>query len=418
MKFKEWREWYKSLHGSQKWFIIFILIRPLVDNFYYFKNISPLISPLYIVGVLTPVLCIHSIRMVKNYYRSPIDTIFGIWFAMVLFSSLFVFLNNPFDLKSYEWLFQTTIVYFIFFFARRLVKSPRDIDGILQTFLYSACIVAGFILYEILFHPLKSIQTRGMERLEGLYADVMNYGIYITQSILIGCFFMLRKNISLTKKYRMYLLIFILILGIISLLRIVHASSIGVSITIILLFSLFYFQRNIFQALLFIGIGTVALMSFGSDIFEERILPLISADIEVYSGEREEGQAFHGRMSRWERMWGDFSEQPVTSQFFGVPLSIKEPYKYITAGTHNDYLRVIFLSGFIGLVVYLLFLFNIFLRIKNLTAPYKFLLLGAWLTMVLYSISTAPNLYAPLIYVVYSVYAFVLLPEKVVRTSA
>ena len=228
---------------------------------------------------------------------------------------------------------------------------------------------------------------------------------------------MLRKNISLSKKYRMRLLIFVLILGIISLIRIVHASSIGVSLTIIILFALFYFQRNIFQALLFVSIGAVLVISFGSGVFEERIRPLISADIEVYSGERDEGQAFHGRMSRWERMWGDFAVQPVTSQFFGVPLSIKEPYKYITAGTHNDYLRVIFLSGFIGLVVYLLFLFNIFLRIKNLTAPYKFLLLGALLTMVLYSISTAPNLYAPLIYVVYSVYAFALLPKNVVRTA-
>lgn len=417
MKFKEWVSWYKSLCISYRWFIILIFLRPIVDNLYYLKEISPLVSPLYIVGVLTPFLAIWGIKQTKYYYPSHLDGILKIWLALILFSSMFIFINNTFDLKFYEIFFQTITAFAVYFFARRLIKSHRDIDGILMTFLYSSIIVACIILYEIIFHPFKNTISRGMIRLEGAYADVMNYSIYITQSILISGYFVLRKSVSLSKNTRITILITVLCLAFISLIRINHAASIGVSVALVCLFSLFYFQRSILQAIVFVSALLILSINFGSEVFQKNVLPLVQGDINIYEGEGEQEQMFHGRMSRWTRMWNVFSDQPITSQFFGMPLSMDKPYIYLSTGTHNEYLRIIFFSGFVGFIVYILFLFNVFLRLKNLTVPQKFLTTGALATMILFSISTGPNLYPPLIYVIYSIYAMAALPKNVLQNG-
>lgn len=412
MKFREWVLWYKSLHASCRWFIILILLRPLLDNLYYLKDISIFASPLYIVGIITPFLAIWGISKNRTYYSS-LDMVLKAWLVLVLFSSLFIFFNNAFDLKFYEIFFQTITVFAIYFFARRMIRSLKDIDGILMTFLYSSLFVAGIIIYEIAFQPFKSTLSRGLMRLEGAYADVMNYSIYITQSILVSAYFVLRKNVSLSKRIRSIILIAVLCMAFVSLVRIHHAASFGVSLALVGLFLIFFFQKRIFQAIVFSSVLMILAFNYGSDVFEENILPLIQSDINVYEGENDKEQMFHGRMSRWTRMWDVFSDQPVTSQFFGIPLSISKPYNYLSTGTHNDYLRIIFYTGFIGFIVYLLFLFNVLMRLKNLQPPQKFLVLGAMATTLMYSITTGANLYAPLIYVIYSIFAMAALPQKV-----
>ncbi len=417
MRIAELKEWYRSLHFTQKWFIWLILLRPLIDNFYYLKHISPLLSPLYIVGVLTPVLCLWSIHHLRQPNRSRADTIVYLWLALICFSLLLLLIKNFMDLHAFEIALQTLIAFVIFFFARRLVRTPRDLDGILTVTLFAAAISAMFFLYEVLFQPFKSSITRGMQRLEGAYADVAIYGIYVTQSILICCYFMLRKNITLSRRHRSWLAGSVILFSFFILTRIIHASTTVIVITILTLFFLFLIKRFFIRGILFAAMILFFIFQFGPAAFEERFFPLIKSDLEVVMGERDEGQIFHGRYGRWEGMWEDFSSQPLIAQLFGMPLSMDRPYKYITAGTHNDYLRIMFLSGFIGFSVYLIFLFNILTRVRRLNPSYKFLLLGSLATLVLYSISTAPNLYAPFIYVMYPIIAFTLLPEKVTRSG-
>ncbi len=415
MNFREYFQWFRSLHRTQKWFIVLIAIRPLIDNFYYLKTTSPFLSPLYIAGVLTPVLCLWSIGTLRKKYYSPIDFILGLWLIIILISSFFGFLNNPKNLKFYEFFFQTIISIVIFYFSRRLITSPRNLDGVLQTTLYAASIAACFFLYEIYYQPFKAIESRGIMRLEGAYADVMNYGIYITQSILICCYFALQKNISLSKTSKIVRLIIVMVLAAVALPNIVHVSTIAVTFTIFILFLLFFSRQSLFTGVSFIVLIFVIIINLNHEAIDEKFSPLYRPDLEVLSGDRDKEKAFHGRMSRWERMWAEFSDQPLIAQFFGIPLTLSNPFKYLLSGPHNDYLRIIFLSGYIGFILYMIFLLNIFLRLKTLPYAHKFLVLGALATMILYSVSTTPTLYAPLIYVIYPVYAFAVLPPGATR---
>src|SRR5690606_37404668 len=98
MTFKEWKLWLSALPWPLRWFPILVLIRPIVDNFYFLKEVSPLLSPLYAVGILTPVLTIVGILHYKNSQTSAIDKAFLYWSFSVLISCLFIFFYGSYSL--------------------------------------------------------------------------------------------------------------------------------------------------------------------------------------------------------------------------------------------------------------------------------------------------------------------------------
>ena len=92
MEYKDWKNWIGSLPWYLKWFVILVLIRPIVDNFYYLKNISPVLSPLYFVGIATPILCTIALINYRKKDFSIFDLLYGIWGILMLVSLFFMFL--------------------------------------------------------------------------------------------------------------------------------------------------------------------------------------------------------------------------------------------------------------------------------------------------------------------------------------
>jgi O-antigen ligase len=99
-------------------------------------------------------------------------------------------------------------------------------------------------------------------------------------------------------------------------------------------------------------------------------------------------------------------------QFIGYPTTLRYVYPYIGIGSHNDFLRVLFATGVLGLLFYLVFLWRIFNRLFLLPAPQQFLLLGTLIAIVFYSISVTPTFYAPFMYFALSIFAYSALPEN------
>lgn len=415
MKFAEWKNWYRSLHFAFKLFVWLILLRPLVDGFYFLKEISPLASPLYIAGIINFLLALFCIFRFRKNYFSPVDPAYNLFMACLIFSLIMLMVRFNFEMITVEVAFKTLNPALLFLVARRLVKNSKDVNGILQTFLYSAIIVAMFMMVEILVKPFKDISTRGLERLEGAYADVLNYSIYLVMSLLIVCFYYLRKNISISKNKRLYLLLTVIALSIVALTRINHVTTLAIFLGLLGLFMLFIFRTGLMQAILFMVAGFIILQFFASEIIEENVMPLLKTDIEVYSGERERSQAFHGRMGRWERLWENFSMEPLLGQIMGMPYSMTVYSGQIVGGSHNDFLRILFLTGFIGFIFYIFFVFQLFLQLKKFQTSYQFLVLGTLSIIMLYSISTLPMLYMPLMNVVSVIYALACLPKQIVK---
>jgi hypothetical protein len=417
VEFKDWKYWISNLPWHLKWFVVLVLIRPIVDNFYYLKNISPILSPLYFVGIVTPILCIVGILMYKKKDISVFDFLFGAWTVLMLISLFFMFIYDPLSKTFLEYLLKLTMPAYLFFFLRLLIRSRKDLDGILQTFVYSSFAVIIIFLYEIFVNPVKVLKTRGLERIQGSYGDVMNYAIYMSIGLMIICYFYLRnKNVGSMFKMTRNLIIAI-VLSLACLFKISHTASYGVFLMILALFILFNLKTNKTAGIMLIVVAASLAYFFGSSTIEEKITPLIQTDIAVYEGTKDNERLLHGRVGRWKMMIEEYSEFSVPAQLFGMPLIIKETYSYVGTGSHNDFIRILFYTGFLGLSVYLLIMVNIIRRLKYLNSSDYYLTLATFMLLFMYSVSTCPTLYAPMLYIIYSVICYIALPKAILSES-
>ena len=417
MTYRSWKIWLANLPLSLKWFVALILLRPIIDVFYYLKDISPFISPLYIVGILTPLMIILSFfsRKFPSKYKSFVsDSIFGAWSLIVLFNLALLFsFQGGVGIMSDVLRYLTPIL--IFYYVRHFIRSKVDLIGILQSFYYSAFIPTGILIYELIFEPISpeylSEGRGGGARIQGAYADIMNYAIYITGAFLIRCYFFLRsvqnKKVTTKKIINLAVVTIICFIGLVS---IKQTSSWIVVIFLAVLFLLFNLnnKKGIAVIIFLIPIFIVV----GQTVFKSKIEPLIEKEYKVIEGDADIERSFNGRMSRWFRYFDIWSEMPLASNLLGTSLSGHEKVPtMLSGGMHSDFVRVLFLSGVIGLSLYLMFFINLLNRVKKVSLPERFLIFGAIGTVLLYSITTTPLLYAPLVYCLYPIIAYATLPK-------
>jgi len=413
LTYKEWKYWLKSQPWHLRWFTVLVLIRPIVDNFYYLKNISPFLSPLYLVGIATPILCVYAIISFKRKDKSVFDFLFGIWTILILLSLTFMFINDPLSKTFLEYFLKLSMPVYLFFFLRLYIRSQKDLDGLLQTFIYSSLFVVGVFLFELIVNPIKVLKTRDLERIQGYYGDVMNYAIYLSQGFLIMCYFYFRRKNTQSLSVRMRNLILVVVLCIACLFKISHTATYGVFAAIFLLFILFNLKTNKTAGfLLIIGISLIGYF-FGSEAIEKNIAPLLKTDVAVYEGKKANERLLHGRVGRWKDMLEQYSNFPIATQFVGMPSILKNSYAEVSTGAHNDFVRILFFTGYLGLLVYLLTFVFLFSQLKYLPPDTHFLALGTLAILILYSISTCPTLYAPMLYILYAVLCYLALPTSV-----
>jgi len=411
--YKEWKYWLKSLPWHLKWFVILVLIRPIIDNFYYLKNVSPFLSPLYIVGIATPILSVYAIISFRRKDISVFDTLFGLWSMMIFISLVFMFVCDPLSVTFLEYFLKLSMPVYLFFFLRLLVRSLKDLDGILQTFLYSAIFVVGIFLFELIVNPIKVLKTRDLERIQGYYGDVMNYAIYLTQGFLIMCYFYFRKRNTQSSFVRTRNIILTAVICIAALFKISHTASYAVFLSVLFLFILFNLKANKTTGFFLIFVITASAYFFGGEAIEKNITPLLKTDIAVYEGKKANERLLHGRVGRWKDMLERYSGFPVMAQFFGMPSTMKISYAEVSTGAHNDFVRILFFTGYLGLALYVGILMLFFKRLKYLSSSQHFLALGTISILLLFSISTCPTLYAPMLYIIFAVFSYLALPRSV-----
>ena len=131
MTFREWTAWLRELPWAFRWFPLLVILRPVVDNLYFLKEVSPVLSPPYIVGVLTPVLCINAFVRYKFPKFNAADKAFLYWSIAVIFGVLMLLFYDPFSLLTLEFVLKLSMPVYIYFFLRLFIKDLRDLHGIL-----------------------------------------------------------------------------------------------------------------------------------------------------------------------------------------------------------------------------------------------------------------------------------------------
>ncbi len=405
MNIKQWNGWQKSLPWEYRWFVLLILLRPLIDNFYDLKPVSPLV----IVGILTPVLSLRTIMRTGTGNSNRMLS-FSIFAFLTVLSALLMFLRRP-GAYTGEIMLKVTLPVYMFYFLRRFIYNQQDLHGILYIFIVAAYIAGLLLMYEILFKPLQEVvYSRGMQRFRGGYADVMNYAIYMSLGMVASGYFHLKKiSVRIFGIPNLYLF---LVLATVIVVKINHVASYGVYAAIIIIFTLYALRKTAGFGLLLVLIVIGSSVYYGDKIFQERINPLIEKDISVFEGARDETMLLHGRVGRWERLWVFFSEATLVSKFIGTGPEIGSGY-LMGSGTHNDFLRILFVSGLIGILAYLAFLFGIWRQSLRFDLPERFLALASLVSVAMYSITTTPTFYANFMYVFLTILVFFTLqPEE------
>lgn len=434
MNFKEWLHWFRTMPWVKKWFVILILIRPITDNFYDLKEVSVLTSPLYIIGILTPVLIFLSLTssQLKPAVRSNVSIPFYLWSALVLLNC-FYFYFTDLSLVALGDVIKYTLPILLFTYCRRFVQSRSDLLGILQTFLYASIFPFGLLLYEKVFNPIAIEYMAGRgggSRIRGGYGDIMNYAIYTIGSIMITFYYFISKSNTVdfyrgkvtthlrniwfwTKSMSPLWIILGIAWGLFVLSSIKHVSTWGNFLMITMMLFLFNL-RNFKGVLIVIAFSTIFVPFFAQDIYNNMLQPLIEKEINAVSGEGEIETLGNGRMTRWEKYFEIWEKMPMSNHLFGVSFSgFPESIVMMGLGMHSDYIRNLFLAGIIGVLFYVIFLISLIVKAFTLRVfADKYLALCSVFTVLLYSLSTMPTLYAPYLYLLYSIYSFMLLPDE------
>lgn len=363
------------------------------------------------MGVLTPVLCINAFIYFKFPRKTALDKAFLYWSMTVLFAAIWLLFYNPFSKLTLEFALKITMPVYLYFFLRLFITDLRDLHGILQSFLYSALWVVFLLVYEVLIKPISVQQSRGFERIQASFGDVVSYAMYITFTLIIVMYFFFARQHILPLKRRLTLLITVLIFAILGLFNIYHTASYTVFAFLIVLFIIYNFKSENKS----LAIGIILAVGFfitiwGARVVENKISPLVHTEIQVYEGSENTDRLLHGRVGRWSDMLDLFSSESIPVQFFGFPLKLDYVYQYIGIGSHNDFIRMLFCCGIVGLGLYLYLLFRVWKQGTRLGQAQHFLLTASLMALVFYSISVTPTLYAPFMYFVLSVFAYAALP--------
>lgn len=415
MLFSQYKGWFNGKPLILRWFLWLIILRPVIDAFYFLKDISPYLSPLYIVGVLTPLIALYAILKINRPNYSRLDTLFSIYTLMVVASCLALFFSDSFSLDAFDMIFKVMLPSSLYFFSRVFIRSKRDLDGVLQTFLYSSLSVVLIFSYELIFNPINIQISRGFERFQGTFADTMNYSIYMTGGLIIAGYQLLQNKSPYLLKSRVVFLALTTAFAVMILFNIHHTASYMVTAIIAILFLLHYLKNNAVIGMVTLLVSAAVIYFTGADTFRQKVLPLIETDIMVYQGEKDDEALLHGRVGRWQNFYRYFDEQTPIVQILGLPMNMESPYMYIGKGSHNDFVRHNMLIGYAGLCLYLLILANLIVRVLKHRTQMHYLGLAALSAVILFSITTTPLLYPTLMYLIMPVVAMLALPPQIME---
>lgn len=405
MKLKIWWQWINSKPLYLRWFVFFLLIRPVAEQFYSLKEISPILSPLYWLGALTLLLSVIGIIRGKKI-KSRLDKIFIFWAVLAIVSTTALYFSSSTILEYLNYATKLSMPVAVYYFLRVFIKEKADFTGLLTTFLLSCIFPVASIIFGL---------VRGgyfaEGRFAGAYADVFNHAFYLSFGTITLLYHYVRsRSDKSSMKISSIAVIAWLLVAIAGLWIIKHIATIAVFITVIGLFIYIVFRKKQQAALLMIVLAFLFVLFTGDLFYQEVVNPRIEYEVEVIEGTRDVDQAVHGRMSRWTWLMGDFKSASFVAKMAGYPLTLRRSTHMINITPHNDFLRIMFFTGYAGLIFYVYFLYKSFRRVRYNDAPDRFFIYAVIFSTLLYSITTVPTFYPGYVNILMIAFAYSALP--------
>ena len=353
--------------------IIFgILIKPIIDTSW---DVS--FGGIRVVEAFTVLYLIFALQYCyKNKLFALNDKMLTLFWVIAHFGIIFQFLQSPPEaIKSIMKMVYLPISFVLLPYLllySEVETQKKVIKYVLIGALFSALIsifqFIGFIPYEF------EHMTKGLQRSNGFYHDMVTSRINIMQGLL-GLVYLKVTNILNVKPWVIWALLLIFVFSGYTLFS---KALIGMFLVglILLITTLKQETKNY-------AIGFFIFIAFLVTNFETVVnstSTLFLTELEYQDGNFDNsGQLFSGRGSVWEEYLAMYSSLSTIEKTFGMGIN--------SGNTHNEFLRVLMLTGILGLIGYTLFVFRIiYLAITNFHRKKVLLLTTFSLSMLIIDI--------------------------------
>lgn len=358
-----------------KWlFIIFLIIRPLLDS-YISINILGGVNLAGAITSLAAFFCgVSLLFRIKRVLQHKALHTFNFFFLLFFIATFISLINSNNLAVSFSEIGRYLVLVIFFNYVAITFRSEKSFQIILWSIILSCLVPLAAGLYQILFR-CGNLATFGFNRIQGTFIHPNVLGQYLLLIGLLIFFFMSTYSIDKWKQYGLVLLFSLVLL------EIYHTFTRSVWVAFVTGFIVFIFIRN--RQVQKIRYGTIFVGTLGLVLpfAAERCLDLFGKNKQIPVS------SWEWRTSLWKNMIEAVQEHPIIGHGYGM-------FDYnVGFGAHNDYLRIVYETGFLGLTMYLLLLtFFVFFVARGIMGTrlcceynkYK-LIIGLMLTIFLIS---------------------------------
>jgi len=332
----------------QVYFIFFILMRSSFDS----MATHQLIGNINAASVFTILLIFIGIIILfkkDNLAKIKDDTFLlniNKVFLLLLFVSLFSLINTGNFIISFTNWFRLASVIVIFNYAYLYFSGEDKFRFLTYLVLLSSVLPLCFGFYQFLFKA-GNLGTPGFNRIYGTFVHPNVFGQY-----LLIVFFLVFYFISNHRGNRVFWIGSYLVLFLITI-EIYYTFARGVWIALFVSLILYILCYRGLGKKFFYLLALALLISLVYGNFQERFVDISHSSSRNMS-------SWHWRVMVWSKTVSSIKEHPI----IGHGLGMYRQKFYFAA--HNDYLRIAYEIGILGLIFYLFFLYYIlFKSIKN-----------------------------------------------------
>ncbi|RED47073.1 hypothetical protein DFQ10_101854 [Winogradskyella eximia] len=336
-------------------FLVLVATKSIVDAFWNIR-MGPL-SFGSIGGLLIPILFYPTLLNRKNFPKSwRLNATF-----LFLALSLSFILALPVKLSAtLELLILNLNIYMGFFLIPSLITNKKRLKQLLLAIIICGLFPIAVSLFQfqtgIIFYARETV---GLTRYVGFYHDafpVRFYGLMTLLAILMYFQFFKPQRFL---KYFLYGVTFSALFSVY-----LVFSKAGVGITGLWIALIMFFSKSKVKQTIAIAVALIVVSVMFGDVIYGNIEQLFSKETGYQAGEIKDARyTLAGRGYVWQEYW-DFwtNEQPLFFQIFGDGL---------TRPTHNEFLRLLLISGVVGVVIFVFFIIRMFNSVFKANREYK-----------------------------------------------
>ena len=395
---------FSIIKGLEYALLIGILIKALVDTAWDQKYLGLSLIDIHSVVFL---LYGYSLIIRRNLFLLMDKKLTHLWVIahLGILIGLIINQNDGFEALARMLYFPLGLVlipYFLLYCDEEIAETL--IKFLLYASLFSSLISVfqfiGIIPYEFLH------ASKGLVRSNGFYHDMVTSRMYVVQGLLALSYIKLSSRFEISKiLFWSFLLIFI-----VSGYTLFSKALIGIFIAAAFLL-LIATKQNVYK-IVFGVLILFLVLTVNSSIFDTTS-QLFIKEIEFNNGDlNDSGQLFSGRGMLWEDYLKSYESASSIQQIVGSGEN--------TGRTHNEFLRILILSGAIGLFTYVLFMIRIIAKsftqyLQN--TPLKFISLFCTFILLIDCFSVVWGLYPFYIITIIGFFQTTQLSENLIITD-